>query len=187
MHIFNRVVVVIVGLVILAAAVITLLVATGASAPDIVPWFESQLQRVADATGGGAAAIIAVSVIIALGMVALVFFELRPLRRPVPLLISSTEQGIATIDKESVCVLAERTAATVTNVHDVKCSVGERAGGLRISCLASVALGSNIPEVSAELQSKIKEAVERLTGLPVAQVDVKTKYEPLEAKRLAVR
>lgn len=56
-----------------------------------------------------------------------------------------------------------------------------------ISCRASLALGTNIVEMGADLRSKIKEVVEQLTGLPVAQVDIRTKYESREAKPLAVR
>ena len=187
--VFNRVVVVIIIMLILAGAVITLLVATEVSTPEVLPYglFESQLQRVADATGGSAAAIIAVSAIIALGMIALLFVEVIPVRKPALLLISSTEQGIATIDKDSVRVLAEKTVATLHYVRDIRCSIGQRTGGLLISCRASVALGTNIPEASAELQNKIKEAVEQFTGLRVLEVDVKAKYEKAEAKRLAVR
>ena len=189
MGIFNRVAVLIISLAILAGAVITLLVATELSTPDIIGsgWLESQLQRAADATGGSAAAIIAVCVIVALGMIALLVFELSPYRKPVPLLISSSEKGIATIDKESVCVLAEAIAASSQYVRYVECSVKERTGGLLVTCRASVALGCNVPELSAELQSNIKQSVEQMTGLPVVQVDVKTKYESVEGKRLALR
>lgn len=58
MSVFNRVVVVVIAVVILAGAVITLFVATGVSTPNLLPygWFESQLQRVADAIGGSLAA-----------------------------------------------------------------------------------------------------------------------------------
>ena len=185
--VLNRIVVVIVALVILAGAVITLLVATGASSADMFRGFQSQLQGAADASGGGAAAIIAVAAVIALGMLALLLLELIPLRKAVLLLISSTEEGITAIERESVCELAEKTAAVVHNVRDVRCSVRERAGGLLVSCRALVALGTNIPQVSAELQSKIKKDVEELTGLPVAEVDVKAKYESVEVKRLIVR
>ena len=189
MSVLNRVVVVIICLAILAGAVITLLVATGGSEPDIMPsgWLESQLQRAADATGGDAAAITAVCVIIALGMIALLVFELSPFRKPVPLLISYTEKGIATIDRESVCLLAEKTAAASQYVRDVECTAKERTGGLVITCLASVALGCNVPELSAELQTNVKQSIEQMTGLPVAQVDVKTKYESVGGKRLALR
>ena len=177
----------IVALVVLAGAVITLIVTAGATTPSSYGWFESALQRAADATGGNAAAIIAVGVIIALGMVALLLFELIPVRKAAPLLISSTEEGVTTIDQDSVRLLAEKTATSaVSNVRDIRCVVGEKAGGLTISCRASVALGSNIPEVGAELQNKVKDAVEKLTGLPVVKVDVKAKYETVKA-RLAVR
>lgn len=187
--VFNRAIVVIVAVVILAAAVITLLVAAGVVTPDVLPyeWFESQLQTVADATGGSLAAIIAISVIIALGMIVLLFFEFTPSGKPVSLVISSTENGVITIDVESVCVLAEHTAASARGVHRVRCRVKESAGGLLISCRASLALGSNILEIGADLRSKIKEVVEQLTGLPVEQVDIRTRYEPREAKRLALR
>lgn len=189
MSVLNRVIVILVALLVLAGAVITLLVATGAAAADVLPygWFESSLQRAADASGGNVAAIIAVGVVIALGMIALLFLEVVPMRRRVPLLIRSAQEGVVAIDQQSVCLLAEKTAASAHNVRAVACSVRQRANGLLISCRPSVALGTSIPEVSAELQGKIKEAVEQFTGLAVAEVDVKAKYEKIEAKRLAVR
>lgn len=189
MSIFNRAVVIIVALVILVGAVITLLVATGVSTPDVLPydWFESQLQAVADAMGGSLAAIIAISVVIAIGMIVLLFFEFTPSGKPASLIISSTENGVITIDPGSVGVLAEHTVTSARGVHRVKCHVKESAGGLLISCQASLALGSNILQIGADLRSKIKEVVEELTGLPVAQVDIRTRYEPGKAKRLAVR
>ena len=189
MSVFNRVVVVIIGVVVLALAVTTLLVAAGMSTPEVLPygWFESQLQKVADATGASVIGIIAVSVVIALGMIAMLFFEFVPLRTPGPLLISSTEEGSITIDAESICILAESIAATIHSVHQVKCRIREGAGGLLISCRVLVALATNIPEVGIELQIKIKEAVEQFTGLAVAQVDMQVKYKPVEARRLAVR
>ena len=189
MSVVNRVIVVIIALVVFAGAVINLLVATDVYGADVLPygWFESQLESTADSSGGTAAAHIAISVLITLGMVVLLAFEFVTPRRPLLLLISSTEEGIATIERESVCELAEKTASTIRAVSDIKCSVRRKAAGLAISCCPVLTLGSNIPEVSAELQNKIKEAVEQLTGLPVAEVDIKAKYERAEARRLAVR
>ena len=189
MSVFNRLVVVIVSIAILSAAVVTALVAAGVSTPDVLlyGWFESQLQTVANASGSSVAGIIAISVAIALGMIAILFFEIVPLRTPTSFLISSTQEGIITIDIESVCALAEATRGTIHSVRNIKCSIRESAEGLLISCRASVVLGTNMPEVGAELQSKIKESVEHFTSLPVAQVDIKLRYESVEARRLAVR
>lgn len=185
--IFNRVVVVVVVLIVIAGAVITSLVAAGASTPDVFPYFESQLQPVADATGGTAVIIIVISVLVALAMLAILIVELNPLREPRPLLVSSTEEGSVTIDLNSICVLAEKTASLIHNVQHVKCYTRETPGGLIISCRPSVLLGTNLVEVGTELQSSIKASVEELTGLSVAHVDIKIKYQPVEARRLAVR
>ena len=189
MSIFNRVVVIIVGVVILIGALITLLVASGASAPDILPygWFQPQLQNIASATGISVAGIIALSIAIASGMIIMLLFELKPPRRADTLLVSSTEKGIATIDKDSVCLLAEKTAINIHSVHDIRCNLKEGTEGLVFSCQAQLVLGSNLVDVGAESQSKIKETVELLTSFSVAQVDINFKYESAGAKRLAVR
>jgi len=185
----NRVIIVVVALAALAGAVVTLLVSVGASPPDLLPhgWFETQLKTVADASGAAAVGIMAVCVVIILAMIAILVVESAPLRRPMALLISSTEQGVTTIDEESICVLCERTSAGIHSVHAVKCHIRERPGGLLIVCRPTAIMGSNLLELGPELQQRIKEAVEELTGLPVAQVDVSFKYEPVEARRLAVR
>ena len=189
MSIFNRVVVIIVGVVILIGALITLLVASGASAPGILPygWFQPQLQNIASATGISVAGIIALSIAIASGMIIMLLFEFKPPRRAGTLLVSSTEKGIATIDKDSVCLLAEKTAINIHSVHDIRCNLKEGTEGLVFSCQAQLLLGSNLVDVGAESQSKIKETVELLTSFSVAQVDINFKYESAGAKRLAVR
>lgn len=178
------------ALVVLAGAVITVLVATEASEPDVVfsGWFESQLEEAADSDGGDVAAIMAASIVLALMMVMLLFFELIYKRKPVMFLLSSTDHGIATIDRSSICDLVESTALTFHNLRDVTCRVGKQGPDLMmISCRASLALGTNMPEVTAELQSKIKESVEELTGLTVLQVNIKSKYESGQNKHMALR
>ena len=185
--IFNKIVVIIVALLVLAAAIITLLVASGVTSPDILSWFKPQLQYVVDATGNNAVAIVAISVVVILGMIAILVLESMPISEPHPLLISSTEEGIVTIDIKSICLLAEKTTAIVHSVQHVKCYTKETAGGLIISCRPSVLLGTNLIELGTQLQSSIKEAIEEFTGLTVGQVDIKIKYEPVEARRLAVR
>jgi len=186
--IFNRIVVVVIALLLLAGAVITLLVSTGVSAPpEILSWFEPQLKAVADATGNTAIGIVVVSVLVILGMIAILVLELTPLRESGPLLISSTEEGVITIDVKSICLLAEKTTAIIHSVRHVKCYTRETTGGLIISCKPTVLLGTNLLEVGAAIQNNIKEAIEQFTGLTVAHVDVQAKYESVEARRLAVR
>ena len=186
---WNRLLVSVVALVVLAAAVITLLVAGDRVDPDVLPdrWFEAQLTDVATSSGSDLALNVAVATIVAVAMFFLLLLEIipmRPMRRLKALPIPSTDQGTATIDPTSVRLLAEGTGAGSRNVRGVRCSVEQTPGGpLVIRCRATVALGANVPEVSAELQSKIKEQIEQLTGLRVAQVDVRVTYESGKQKR----
>ncbi len=183
----NRVVVILVILAILAAAIFVLLVTLGTVDPDIAPagWFEEPLQSAADATGWTRVAIIAISIIVALLMVVWLARELMPRRRrPATFLISSGDSGMATIDRQSVRELSKKTAATVHNVKDVECRVGEGRTGLFISCDVTVVMGTNIPETSAEIQSKVKDSVQNYTGLAISTVDVRARYEPGEARHV---
>ncbi len=188
MTIFNRLLVIALALAVIAAAVITLLVATEVSGAGVLGGgFESELEWVADASGGTAAAIIAVSIVVLLLALVLALVEIVPRRRPVSLLIGTTQDGMATIDRDSVCQLAEKTAATFREVRESKCGLQSKSGGIEISCRATVALGANVPELSEGIQAKVRESVEQLTGLAVRAVDVRAKYEPVESRHLAVR
>ncbi len=190
MNIFNRVIIVVAALVILAGLVITTLVAANVTDPDVLfsGWFESQFKDVADLSGGAVAGVMAASIFIAFGIIFLLILELIPFRRPVLFLLSSSENGIAVIEKDSIRELAEHTAISFRNVRDATCKVVKNGEKLMvISCHASLPLGSIISEITAELQSKIKNTVEEHTGLKVRQVDVESKYESGQAKHLALR
>jgi hypothetical protein len=187
---FNRVATIIFALLILGGGVIILLVVFGAMLPDeVLPygWFSGQLEGVASATGSDKVIAIGVSITLALGMLVALSLELMPHRRRFPLLIKSDESGILTLEQESARHLASKIGLTVQGVRDIDSQIGETSGGLAITCNASLALGANVPEIGAELQSRIKQDVEQLTGLPVAHIVIKSHYESVEARSLAVR
>lgn len=187
MNIVNRIIVIIVAVVVLVAAAIILMVAIEVTSPGEVAVFMPQLQVVAAAAGGEVAAICAVCTVLILAMLALVICEMLPRQAPAPFLLGEAEQGLSTIDNESVCLLAEKTAVTVHGVRNADCAVRESEQGLRVTCRVMVALGSDVVETSDELQIKVKGVVEELTGLIVGRVDVKVKYEPATSRRLDVR
>jgi len=187
MNIVNRIVVIIIAAALLVAAAITMMVAIEIMAPGELDVFAPQLQAVAAAAGGEVAAICAVCTVLIVAMLALIIFELLPRQVPAPIILSEAEQGLSTIDNESVCLLAEKTAVTVHGVRSADCGVRESEQGLRVTCRVTVALGSDVVETADELQIKIKGVVEELTGLIVGRVDVKVKYEPAASRRLDVR
>ncbi len=185
----NKIIAIIVAVAVLAAAAIVLLVTAGAVSPDFVPvdWLEVPLERASDATGGSLITIIVVSVLLLVGALLVLVLEFSRRGREDELLISSSEAGSATVDHDSVRLLAERAASGASSVRQVRCWVKHKPDGLLISCRALSVMGSNIPEVSAEIQGNIRETVSEYTGLSVADVRVTVKYERVDRKHAMVR
>ena len=186
MNRWNQIVASLVAMFLLVAAIVTLLVTVEAVDPDFLPggstedaWFYEQLRGVRDFSGADQAVAIAATVIVALVMLAVIPLEFTPFRRRRTLGISSTQEGMLTVDANSVRLLTERTGIVNRNVSSIRCRLvvkGRPPGGgpasIVIMCYPRVILGSNLPEVRDDLQTRIKQVVEQLTGLTVLQVHV---------------
>jgi len=202
MNVFNRVILIFIGIIVLAGAVLVFLVSAGMIIPDLLPCgiFMPYLQNIADASGSSAAINMIVSVIVALCMIAMILFEVTSTaRKPAPslvdltdddittvfkalnkqdiLVISSTEKGTTSIDVQSLCDLVENVGITVHSVNRFDCRMGRSSEGLLLSCRAIAVLGSNAVEVAARSRSRVIDAIEQLTGLAVARVDIKIIYD----------
>ena len=203
MNRWNRLLIMLVALLVLAGAVVIVLVATEAVEPDLLPggsesdpsgaWFYSQLLGVAGFSGSEQAITIVVSVAVGVAMLGLLFLEIRPaLQRPSRLQISSTPDGVLNIEEDSVRLLAERTGIANRNISSVRCRVSVRrrpAGGgpasVVIDCYPRLILGSSVPEVRDDLQTRVRDTVERFTGLTVLRVNViRVHYERGDGPRL---
>ena len=188
MALWNRLAVTLVAAFILVGAVVVLLVSSGAVDSDFLPggserdaWFQPQLEDLADYGGTAEGIAIGVSAGIGLLMLAVLFLEIRPLvrRREVLLPISGGDDGNLNIEAGSVRLLAEKTGIANRSVTSLKCRLGVRKGATSggpasvvIVCQPRLALGSNVQEVGDDLKVRIKETVQRLTGLTVIRVDV---------------
>jgi len=186
--VFNWIIATFVVLVVFAAAVIIVLVATMTISYDFLPfdWFDTVLSRVAEVTGGEEAAVIGISILIILITFALLVAEVTPIREKV-YRISSDQSGEVKVDYDSVVLLAEKAAIQAHNVHDVRCKAAMKQDGLAVTCFAALNLSSSVPEVSSEIKEKIKESVERFMGLPVIEVIVKTHYRKKDSKHRSVQ
>ena len=203
MELWNRILISLITLLVLAGAIVTLLVATDAVAPDFLPggavdpsedsWFEPQLRDLDDFSGSGLVVTVVASIMVALSMLGLFLVEVRPIvRSRRTLRISSTPHGALTIEAASVRLLAERTGISNRNVSSLRCSLRVRrraiAGGparIAIACYPRVILGSNVQELGDDLQTRIKQSVEQLTGLTVLEVNVvRVRYDRGDGARL---
>ena len=198
MNQWNRVAISLVALFLFVAAMVTLLVASEAVDPDFLPggansWFEDELLGLANFDSTGKSISIIVAVAVAIAMVAVVYFETMPLMGgPDTLQISDTTQGTMNIEATSVRLLAERVGISNRNVDSLHCRIRARgrplgggASSISITCYPRVILGSDVREIRDDLQTRIKQSVQDLTGLTVLRVHVvRVRYHRDDSSRL---
>jgi uncharacterized alkaline shock family protein YloU len=83
--------------------------------------------------------------------------------------------------------LVDREAGRVVGVMEVRSRVEEDPAGLRILCRVSVDPTLSVPEMTQELQERVKAVVEHHLGRPVAEVSVDAQAAPLVSNRRAGR
>ena len=197
---WNRLVVILVALLVVVGATVTVLVSADAVDPDFLPsgssdeaWFDNELSGVADLDGAKQTIAIVLPVVAGIAALALLALQLRSIRRgPLSLQISSSQEGGLTMEATSVRLLAERTALINRNINDIRCGIrvtrrpaGDGPASIVIACYPRVNLGGNIKEIRDDLQLRIKDVVERLTGLAVQRVNiVKVRYDRNDDRKL---
>jgi hypothetical protein len=186
MNIFNRMVVILLDLVLLAGAILMLLITFGAvTAQQVLPAGTAETgvgQWLASfATMPPSTALFATlgaALVVVLGLILLVY-ELRLSPQDTTIRIRDDGLGRVTVRRESVRDLIRHTAAQLPDVLQVDTRIDIGQQGLTIACRTSLTPDAHIPQVSAELQSRIKQAVEQHLGMKVANITVQAQLEPL--------
>lgn len=182
MNVFNGLLVTLGALTSIAVGALIVLVISGTLLPQDVPafLFQQQLGEMAARTGAG----LWQSTGIAAGFIAAGLFilalEVRTVTRRGTAgmaLISSEANGTVRLSVESIAQLAQRTGRGNRDVRSIRCRVAVRPEGLNISCAAGLRMGADVPAVTADVQQNIREVVERLTGLQVIDVPMRTRYQ----------
>ena len=179
MDAFNRLLVVVLALAVLAAAVVIFLVAADISKPSAVApdgWLQDQLREIDQLGGNRKAASIAS--VVAAGIVAVILLILQtlPVIRVERLVVADIDGKDFGIYRDSIELLVERVGTEIEGVRAVRSALRQTPEGLRINCMAMLEPSAKMPEVGAELQTKVKAAVESMAGVTVAEVRMKLRY-----------
>jgi len=180
-NIFNRVLAILFGLLIVAGATYLLLVVGGWVSPEqfsqwspnIVAFFQKSdtLVRIGSAVG---------CVFFALVGLLLLFLELRPdPHGSKRLLLKQDALGSVTVAVSGVEELVSREAGRIEGVMEVTSRIKEAKDGLHILGLISVAPEASVPDLAQEFQERIKAAVQRYVGRAVTEVRVDAQLAPL--------
>lgn len=194
MNVFNRIVVMLLEALLIAGAALVLLVTLGALAPQqVLPagtsetalgqWLESFTAMPPTMTLL-VTLLAGLSILLGLFLLAL---ELRPAPQERTLAIREDGLGRVTVRLESVRDLIVYTAAHLPGVLQVKPTIDRGPQGLTIHCRTSLTPEAHIPQVTAELQSRIKQTIERHLGMKVAVVTVQAQLEPLAGMEIPHR
>jgi Asp23 family, cell envelope-related function len=182
-HLFNRLLLVLLALGLVVAAGAVVLVALGLAPPAALapaPWFADRLAPFAglDPVAWGWTVGVGLALVL-LGLLVLVL-ELRPGPREEPrLTLKRDGLGTVTVTRSGVRQVVEREAGRVAGVVEARARVQEGDRGLRVDCRVAVDPAADIPAVTEAVQARVKAAVEHAVGRPVAEVRVDAQVEPL--------
>ena len=197
----NRLISLLTCLIVLICSIISICVITQLLPPDILPggsvnpptasWFQPQLEALADSTRTNSLTNIAIFSIAGLVSLFVLILELKSPNKTKSLVISSAPEGDLTIEEDSIRYLVEKTGTTSRDIISMRCKVKiERRTPnipytISINCSPKITLGSNVQAVRDDLQIRVKNKVETLTGLIVHKVNVpRVKYDRGTTSRL---
>ena len=183
MHLFNRLLLIVLALGLVLAVGAVVLVALGLAPPEALapaPWFVDRLTpfaRLDPAAQGWA-----VGAGLGLGLLGLLLLvlELRPGPREDPrLTLKRDGLGTITITRSGVQKVVDREAGQVGGVMEARSRLQESGRGLHVFCRVAVDPAAAIPALTEEVQARVKAAVEHAVGRPVAEVRVDAQVAPL--------
>ncbi len=191
MSVFNRLLIILLDLLLLVAAGAVLLTAVGVTQPEQLaptPWFVDRLVPFTQLDPTSWSWALGVSIVLLLVGLLLLFLELRPRPRESPrITLKQDGLGRVTVARDGVRELVDREAGRVAGVMEVRSRVEEDPAGLRILCRLSVDPTGSMPEMTQELQERLKVVVEQHLGRRVAEVSVDAQVAPLVSDRRAGR
>ncbi|MEW9699131.1 alkaline shock response membrane anchor protein AmaP [Paenibacillus sp. SI8] len=115
---------------------------------------------------------IVISLIVLLISIRFLFIALRRSRSQAPSIDQRTDFGDIRISMETVENLSLKAAGRTKGVKDLRARVKVNQSGLEITIRTVVDGETSIPELTEDMQSTVKNYIEEITGIPVANVTV---------------
>lgn len=185
MTIVNRLLAIILVLLILAAAVGTIAIASTVlpvSKVDQVLSYPPLHQALSDLANlqpqGTQILTIVVAAVAGVLMLVLLVIELRPPHRERRYLVSQSHDGEVSIDYGTLRKVAEGAASSVIDVNEAHCSLDRRQEALRVRCHVTAAPFTEAASIGRQVEAAIRDQLQETLGKPVEHVTVRVDVAP---------
>lgn len=174
---FDRLLLVIVSLLLIAQAVGIGLLALGMGRDVLDYWTELMLYHTVNRV-----ILCVVAVLLLIIGLRLLFLRGRRARVPSTIFMQSTDAGSIRITIAAIEAIILRSSRSITQVRDLKSRVIPLENHqMKVALQVMLMPDANVKEVSAALQSAVKTALEENTGIPVAEVEVVIEAAPAQS------
>jgi uncharacterized alkaline shock family protein YloU len=175
---FNRIVVLATAALALVCAVAALLVTADVLEPTIAPagWLRDGMRSLDRETSDDRNMAMAIAAAAALGSLALLALELRPLWHKERYVLVDAGGKSFELNPKAIEHIVEREGSRVRGVQAVRPQLKRNGSGLEIDINATVRPAAELPGTKQTLETRVRQAVEQMTGLPVSNVNVRMKH-----------
>jgi hypothetical protein len=178
MKIFNRILAVILFLAFIGAGVVSIMALAGYVLTIPGSIFSQQLAYLQSLSGSDQVVAFAAASGFTVFAAFLIWLEFTAGFPEKTLRLSSNDQGTIYVDRNTVETFAEKVGRQESvQVRNIHCHVKQKRKGILIDCVPTLKLGTNMNSVNPRIQTRIKETVQDLLGLPVLNVKVRARYE----------
>lgn len=175
MHKFNRIAVMVVGVLLMLIMLLVLLTLFGAT--GVLP--QPISQSLVDLGVVGKSAMIFVAVTIILGCLGILYYEIRPIQSSYAIPLHRDELGQVVVQSTGMQRLIKHIALEQAGVLEVEPEVTMTQQGLNVHCRVALTSDTKVDQIKNLLAARIRQEIERHYGVAIADIGILVDLQPL--------
>ncbi len=174
-HKFNRIAVIVVGLMLILIMLLVLLTLFGAT--GVLP--QPISQSLTDLGIVGKSAMIFVAVTIILGCLGILYYELRPIQSRHPIPLHRDALGRVVVQSTGIQRLLKHIALEQAGVIQVEPEVTMTQQGLNVHCRVALTSDTKVDHIKNLLTARMQQEIQRHYGVAIADIGILVDLQPL--------
>ena len=175
MHKFNRIAVMVVGVMLMLIMLLVLLTLFGAT--GVLP--QPISQSLVNLGIAGKSAMIFVAVTIILGCLGILYYELRPIQSSHTIPLHRDELGRVVVQNTGMQRLIKYIAMEQAGVIEVEPEVTMTQQGLNVHCRVALTSDTKVDQMKNLLTVRMRQEIQRHYGVAIADIGILVDLQPL--------